>query len=252
MPFVCHYCKGTFCAEHRLPERHSCPNLWMAKPPGAPVLRPRAQARRPIVKLKMSGVEVRHLLIAWLVLGFAFSLVLGPLSAFPIMFPISLGTVGLAFIVHELSHKFIAQRYGCWAEFRMWPWGLMMALLFALISATIGGFIIFAAPGATYIAPKPDRYGWDITKRENGLIALLGPLTNIALAMLFYLLFLFSYPYTLMWLVGFMGSWINLWLAAFNMLPFGGLDGQKVLSWSLPIWAVVAIPLWIWVFLFMF
>jgi len=26
-PFVCTYCGKTFCAEHRLPESHQCPNL---------------------------------------------------------------------------------------------------------------------------------------------------------------------------------------------------------------------------------
>jgi len=27
MPFVCPYCGQTFCAEHRLPENHDCPNM---------------------------------------------------------------------------------------------------------------------------------------------------------------------------------------------------------------------------------
>ena len=27
LPFICRYCGGTFCAEHRLPEKHNCPNF---------------------------------------------------------------------------------------------------------------------------------------------------------------------------------------------------------------------------------
>ncbi|MFB6353451.1 MAG: rhomboid family intramembrane serine protease [Halobacteriales archaeon] len=27
MPYTCHYCGGSFCAEHRLPENHDCPGL---------------------------------------------------------------------------------------------------------------------------------------------------------------------------------------------------------------------------------
>src|SRR2546430_1817163 len=34
-------------------------------------------------------------------------------------------------------------------------------------------------------------------------------------------------------------------LAAFNMIPFFILDGQKVFPWDRRVWAAVAIPLWI-------
>jgi len=144
-------------------------------------------------------------------------------------------TVGLGFLLHELAHKFMAQRYGFWAEFRMSPWGLALALIFAFIS---GGSFIFAAPGATLIS------GYS-TKRENGIIALVGPLTNLLLAFIFYSISPLVYQ------IGLMGFRINLWLAAFNLIPFGGLDGQKVLSWSIFIWALVTIPTWIGVFLFL-
>jgi len=33
LPFVCKYCGGTFCEEHRLPENHNCIGLKKAKPP---------------------------------------------------------------------------------------------------------------------------------------------------------------------------------------------------------------------------
>ncbi|MEM4312335.1 MAG: AN1-type zinc finger domain-containing protein [Nitrososphaerales archaeon] len=252
LPFTCPYCKENFCTEHRLPENHNCSKLWLAKKarsPWFPLKTSRSFTNRASFNFSRSLIktEVKHLLIAWLVLGFAFSLTF--LFRFPSIFltmlGISLLTVGLGFIIHELAHKFSAQRYGYWAEFRMSPWGLALALIFAFIS---GGSFIFAAPGATLIAPSSYSSTF-IGKRENGIISLVGPLTNVALAFLFYLLTPFG---GLIQLIGIMGFKINLWLAAFNLIPFGGLDGAKVLSWSIFIWLIVAIPIWLSVFFLFF
>jgi Zn-dependent protease len=38
------------------------------------------------------------------------------------------------------------------------------------------------------------------------------------------------------------GARLNLWLAAFNLLPFPPLDGFKVFSWKPAVWALVALP----------
>jgi len=142
---------------------------------------------------------------------------------------IALIAVGPGFVLHELSHKFAARRYGHWAEFRMWPLGLLLALVTSLI-----GFI-FAAPGATYIS------GINITKEENGRISLAGPLTNVAVALVFVPLFLFTGGF--LQTLGFFGVYINLFLALFNMIPVLPLDGAKVLSWSVVRWASLFVPL---------
>lgn len=111
-----------------------------------------------------------------------------------------------------------------------------MALIFAVLS---GGRIIFAAPGAVYIIPRS--FGFEITKKENGVISIAGALANILIAFMFLLLTSFDGA---VGLVGSLGFRINLWLAAFNLLPFGMMDGQKVFSWSPIIWATVTIPVW--------
>jgi len=41
------------------------------------------------------------------------------------------------------------------------------------------------------------------------------------------------------------GFQINLWLAAFNLIPIPPFDGSKIFSWSKPIWAAFAIPAWV-------
>lgn len=130
------------------------------------------------------GVEARHLFIAWLALGFCFSVrwLFYSLTVFPIMFGVALITLGVGFICHESAHKFAAQKFGCWAEFRLWPWGLAMAFMFALLS---DGTLIFAAPGAVYIVPLIFGWGAGIGRREYGLISLAGPMVNIVIAILF-------------------------------------------------------------------
>lgn len=272
MPFVCNFCDETFCGEHRLPESHSCTNLWMVRekkrrevhsmssrpPPSSKFPRyiPKFITgtrvnNRTTMENKIS-IEAKHLLVAWLTLGFCFSIRFIQMSPYP--FPISLLeglgvsllTVGLGFILHELAHKFTAKRFGCWAEFRIWPRGLMMALLFAVISF---GTVIFAAPGATYIRPGSSQGGFAnnvITSKQNGIISLAGPLTNIGLAS-FLFLPLAESGVGVLSLIGLVGFRVNLWLAAFNMIPFGGIDGKKVLSWSKSVWLIIAIPLWLFV-----
>ena len=74
------------------------------------------------------------------------------------------------FLLHELAHKWMAQKYGCWAEYRGNRNGLLLALLMGAF-----GFLI-AAPGAVMVAGH-------VTPRQHGHIAAVGPLTNIALAL---------------------------------------------------------------------
>jgi Zn-dependent protease len=247
LPFVCGYCGRSYCVHHRLPEVHSCSNLPLARAPPitlrerAAVPPPRSFAIASLTALR--GSELQQLLIAWLVLGFCFSAsALFTPAAFPMMFAVSLVTLGFGFVGHELAHRYVARSYGCHAEFRLWPLGLAMAVIFALVS---GGRMIFAAPGAVYIVPKSFGFGYGITKRENGLISLSGPLANILVGLGFLLLASFD---GFLGLVGSTGFMVNFWLAAFNLLPFGMLDGQKVFSWSPVIWAAVTIPAWLTIF----
>ena len=194
-----------------------------------------------------SGIEVRDIVVAWLALGVAFTIAISSrgfgtatFSDLTAAFGISLATVGSGFVLHELSHKFVAQRYGFWAEFRVWPMGLVLALVTSFI-----GFI-FAAPGATYIS------GMNISQEENGKISLAGPLTNIAVAVAFVPLILFSPNLSAFWFdLGSEGVSINIFLALFNLLPVPPLDGSKVFAWSKVRWAAVFVPLAL-LFLYLF
>ena len=152
------------------------------------------------------------------------------LLTIPLFFIVGLIAFGPAFIIHELAHKFVAKYYGCWAEFRADPGGLRTGVLIAFII----GFL-FMAPGAVMVAGN-------VNRRQNGMIALAGPLSNLVLwgiGLPFYALFAGD-PY-----IGLVtGLWLtaNAILGAFNMLPFGPLDGRKIKNWSEPVfWTFLTI-----------
>ena len=182
--------------------------------------------------IKFSEKELTDLLWAWAAISFAFAILLGGGlkglgQGFPGRLILSAVTVGIAFLVHELGHKFMAQKYGYWAEFRRFNFGMALAVFLSFF-----GFI-FAAPGAVMISGMT-------TKEKNGKISLAGPLVNIILAIVFLLIgvILSSFNLFIPFLQGVIsfGVMINAWLALFNLIPVPPLDGSKVISWSFPVW----------------
>ncbi|MDP3734442.1 MAG: hypothetical protein Q8R37_04365 [Nanoarchaeota archaeon] len=189
-------------------------------------------------KIRTSRTELIDITKAWLALSLAFTFAfsgmsilsgrfsIGTLFSIPflIFFVISLLTAGIGFLFHELGHKFVAQRYGCAAEFRAFDQMLYIAVGLAIVV----GFI-FAAPGAVMIAGN-------VTRRENGIISAAGPLVNFFLGMLF-LAAGFVAPY--LGAITDIGFRINLWLGLFNMIPFGNFDGIKILHWNRYVWTAM-------------
>ncbi|HNQ33114.1 MAG TPA: peptidase M50 [Methanoculleus sp.] len=175
--------------------------------------------------------ERRDLLIAWLAISIAFTLIYirGGVNVTGLIFffVMSLLTVGVAFILHELAHKFTAMRYGYWAEFKK---DNQMLLVAVVMAALVG--VVFAAPGATYI------YG-NATRAENGRISAAGPITNLLLCIPFALLMLFGGG--LIGIVGLVGFRVNAMIATFNMLPISVLDGRKILAWNPAVFAVLMV-----------
>ncbi|MCK5547414.1 MAG: site-2 protease family protein [Thermoplasmata archaeon] len=131
--------------------------------------------------------------------------------------------VATGFMLHELAHKYVAQKYGCWAEFRSDRMGLMLAIVTSFF-----GFV-YAAPGAVFIAGR-------INEEQNGKISLAGPMTNVAIALAFLGIYFIASQYWFVSFVSSLGAWINIFLAGFNMIPFMPLDGAKVAHWNLGIY----------------
>ncbi|OPX68633.1 MAG: Peptidase family M50 [Methanoregulaceae archaeon PtaB.Bin056] len=185
--------------------------------------------------------ERSDLLIAWLAISIAFSLIFirggVTVELFVIYLLVSMFTVGIGFILHEMAHKFTAMKYGFWAEFRK---DNLMLLVAVAMAALVG--IVFAAPGATVI------YGSYISREQNGKISAAGPAVNLLLCVPFALILfvsgMISMPFlsrNLLSLVGMVGLQVNAMIAAFNMLPVSVLDGKKVLAWNPAVFAVLII-----------
>src|SRR3989338_6595655 len=178
-------------------------------------------------RMRFSHVEIQHLLRAWIVISLAFAILnSGGFSLTPNFFiaaAISAVTVGVGFLLHELMHKYFAQKYGCRAEFRAFDFMLLIAFVMSFF-----GFI-FAAPGGVFIQGN-------VNAARSGRISAAGPLTNVVLAAIFIGTKLIAeafYPSQLLLSIAAYGATINAWLAVFNMLPLMGLDGSKVLHWSM-------------------
>ncbi len=173
-----------------------------------------------MLKMKFSQIEIRHLLKSWLAISLAFTILNTGLSfsGFALYFIISMITVGLGFVFHELAHKLVAQRYGIFAEYRANDQMLLIGILTAVF-----GFI-FIAPGAVILQGI-------VTKKRNGLISLAGPVSNIILAIMFLAGSLIAAS-PLLAMVFSYGFRINYFLAIFNMIPIMNFDGRKILHYN--------------------
>lgn len=179
------------------------------------------------MKIYFSKEELKDLGKAWIAITVAFALVLPrfydtTLVASPFFLIISGITVGFGFLFHEMGHKFVAQRYGCFAEFRSFDFMLVLAFFMALIFG-----IVFAAPGAVMIR------GY-VNNERNGKISVAGPLVNLLLAVGF--LFMIPFSSGFINTLASVGFFINSFLALFNLIPFGNFDGAKVYRWSKSVW----------------
>jgi len=165
--------------------------------------------------MKFSRYEIKEIVKAWIAVSIVFAIALVGLSGnLIIAIPIALITGGIAFLFHELAHKYVAQNYRCWAEFRANDSALVMGLLLSLAG------VIILAPGGVYIHGA--------SKNQHGKIALAGPMMNVVLALIFH----WMASANILTVITQYGFKINAYLAVFNMIPFGPFDGHSVWQWN--------------------
>lgn len=245
MPFRCPYCGNFFCATHRLPENHNCPEIWKAKisPPPLQTVTPQQAAYQhtittyaPIIPkrgLRFSQKEIQHILVGTaLVMAVGISITLGITTSIPLDFTTQL-TIALimaaiftaSFLTHEIAHKIAAQRYGLWAEFRLTTWGALLTLV-SIISP-----LKLISPGAVMIS------GSFVDKKIMGKTAIAGPAMNITLAVILGTIALYTTEPIITFITAY-SAFINAFLAAFNLIPFGIIDGYKIFTWNKLTWAL--------------
>jgi Zn-dependent protease len=223
IPFHCRYCQNHFCNIHRNPVNHSCPylNIYDAKRKKM-LLNGNYNHKTlsaKILRIKSSKTELLHLFIATLLVT-AVGLSLNGYRYISWQF---LAIFVSAFLVHELAHKFLAQYYGSWAEFRAYIWGLVITAISALPMMPFK----FIAPGAVMIGLSD--------RSKFGRVALIGPLTNLVMGFSFLLLSVYFNSFSPYFAVG---ASFNGWIAMFNLMPFGVLDGQKIFDWNKRVWTI--------------
>jgi Zn-dependent protease len=185
-------------------------------------------ARRTKGHVYFSPKELKHLATAMLlVLGVGFSI-----GLFSDIFSI-IGWVGMSlfaiilaasFLTHEIAHKIIAQRRGLWAEFRLTLWGAALTII-----SVISPLFKIIAPGAVLLSGPAE-------KDEIAKISIAGPIINIAFSAI--LLGIAFLPSSFSSLLLLLALW-NGFIALFNLIPMGILDGYKILNWNKKIWAIV-------------
>jgi Zn-dependent protease len=193
---------------------------------------------------RISRREEFDLFVAWIAISLAFAIIFlrdigraDPVIAL-LFLGVSLLTVGIGFILHEMAHKFTAIQYGFWAEFRK---DNIMLVVAVALAALVG--VVFAAPGATVIY---DTTGRGISREQNGKISAAGPVVNLLLCIPFAALLIFggggmSLTGNIATMIGMIGFQVNAMIAAFNMLPVSVLDGKKVLAWNKAVFVIMII-----------
>ena len=221
--FKCNYCKEFFCTDHRLPISHSCSAIDKFSEKRKKNLFHDNFSRNGFlhdfsktVNIRFSLTEIKHLLLAtFLVLLVGMSLNNYRYISFEFLVIFI-----IAFLFHELAHKFLANFYGSWAEFRAEVYGLIVTAISAIPFIPFK----FIAPGAVIVGISD--------KEKLGKVALIGPMTNLVMGFFFLLLY-YLYPYLLYFSIG---ASFNAWISMFNLLPFGVLDGQKIFNWNKVVW----------------
>jgi Zn-dependent protease len=242
LPFRCPYCGDQFCTEHRLPENHSCPRMDLARAQrqedamlqgsisyeykvtyGTP--------RKTRGRVYFSPKELKHLTVAILLVmgvGISYVLLAGELGGDLLLVgSVSAAVLTTSFFVHEIAHKVTAQRRGLWAEFRLTLWGSLLTAAFMILPV----FFKIISPGAVMISGPA-------SSDDIGKISIAGPLTNIIFASVF--LAVAFVPTPIYW-VFVAGAFLNGYIALFNLIPIGFLDGSKILKWNKTVWATAFI-----------
>ena len=229
LPFTCYYCKLTLCTDHHLPENHDCSQLYRDEQSDG--YREFNEHEKRIISINSRfgnfSSESKHLLIGMtlvLLVGISFFVSYSN-TTYTTWSVLVLGIILMSsFLVHEMAHKFYALKKGYHAEFRLNNMGLFLTFIsiFPIPLKII-------APGAVTISGYPPL-------KILGKIALAGPLSNIFLGFAF--VFLYStFPMSNEWMSIYSTSaYINGFLATFNMLPLGIIDGKKVFNWNKTIW----------------
>jgi Zn-dependent protease len=265
LSFTCPYCNGVFCSEHRLPDSHGCAAIHKVREDARrrvsdavdpqdmnvtySIDEPRKTRRRRPRRRRFSSTEIRDLTIASILVILVGLSIFGSPSGILLAIqrlgiylalglwwlPVGMIAIFLfSFMAHELAHKFVAQSFGAWSEFRMIPTGYILSAMAILFSVPIFG------TGVVYSSGMANR-------EQNGKTNLAGPLTNFVIAAVLMItamtVSLLFGPLLFAALLFQFGIQLNAFLGLFNMIPFQPFDGGSIRDWSNRVWIAQVIGL---------
>ena len=149
--------------------------------------------------------------------------------------PAMIGAFLFSFLTHELAHKFVAQHYGMWSEFRMMMQGYYLSAIAILLSFPIFG------TGAVFTSAAPNESAGGKTKVAGPASNLLiggvvmvctAIVTILQIPLAFYAVIFANYIMTL-----------NAILGLFNMIPLEPFDGAAIFRWNKTVWAATSVLL---------
>ncbi len=132
---------------------------------------------------------------------------------------------GLAVILHDLTHRYMAWRYGVITEYKFWFLGTIIMFFTAILFG-----VVYSSPSRLGI-----NNAGSLTKKQQAIIYGSGPLMSFAVFAVFLSLVPLGGQLAT---IGFLGASMNLLTATYAMMPFEPMDGRKVYNWKKLLWGV--------------
>lgn len=136
-------------------------------------------------------------------------------------------------IIHEVSHAWVASWLGDDTAQRQGRLSLNPIKHIDIFGTVVLPLLLYFSAGFIFGYAKPvpiNPYNFKNYKRDSGLTALAGPISNICIAVLFTLVYHLGSGVMLLPQLALMVVYLNLLLAFFNLIPVPPLDGSKVLG----------------------
>ncbi|MFH1409857.1 MAG: hypothetical protein ABIH34_08160 [Nanoarchaeota archaeon] len=175
--------------------------------------------------VRFSQREMNDIFLSLLVITFVFAFDDGRetlnISFWGLNFLGILILVAISFLTHQLVQKLVSVFAGYRSEYKVWGWGVIIALLFSFVMK--GAWFVIPVGGVFVYHLAIHRIGqfrYGLSGYYSMLIAVSGPLANIVLALIFKLLFLLTDATFLLTAMK-----INLWMAFWFILPVPPLNG---------------------------